>query len=71
MSEKPTTISKGRYSIFQTPEGDGVVVYRPDGEKEDQRQVVPAKFWKIITGVLSGEVTSLSPMDLMKTLMGK
>jgi hypothetical protein len=68
---KPELLGKGRYAIHQTPEGDGVISYRPDGSSEDQHQVVPAKFWAVVTGMLRGEITSLKPVELMKMLMGK
>ena len=68
---KPLLLGKGRYAIYQTPEGDGVVGYRADGTEADEQQVVPAKFWTLLMGILSGELKSLSPMDLMKVLMGK
>ena len=68
---KPLLLGRGRYAIYQTPEGDGVVVYRADGTTEDEQQVVPAKFWTVLMGILSGEIKNLNPMDLMKVLMGK
>ena len=68
---KPRLLGQGRYAIYQTPEGDGVVVYRADGTDADEQQVVPAKFWALLMGILSGELKNLNPMDLMKALMGK
>ena len=68
---KPLLLGQGRYAIYQTPEGDGVVVYRADGTDADEQQVVPAKFWALLMGILSGELKNLNPMDLMKALMGK
>ena len=67
----PLLLGRGRYSIYQTPEGDGVVVYRADGTDADEHQVVPAKFWTVLMGILSGEIKNLNPMDLMKVLMRK
>ena len=32
--------------------------------------MVPAKFWALLMGILSGELKNLNPMDLMKALMG-
>ena len=61
---------KGRYSIYQTPGGDGVISYRPDGADADAHQVVPAKFWTVLMGILSGEVKDLNPLTLVKMLMG-
>lgn len=64
------TLSRGRYAIYQTPTGDGVISYRPDGAEKDEHQVVPAKFWSVLMGILSGQVTDLNPVSLMKMLMG-
>ena len=68
---KPRLLGQGRYAIYQTPEGDGVVVYRADGSETDEQQVVPAKFWGLLMQILAGSIKDLSPMDLMKVLMGK
>lgn len=68
---KSQALGKGRYAIYQTPEGDGVISYRPDGEESDSHQVIPAKFWGILMGILSGEIKDITPMALMKLLMGK
>ena len=68
---KPRLLGQGRYAIYQTPEGDGVVVYRADGSETDEQQVVPAKFWALFMKILAGEVSGLSPVDLMKVIMGK
>lgn len=62
-------LGSGRYAIYQTPEGDGVISYRPDGEEQDSHQVVPAKFWSVLMKILSGEMKDISPMTLMKMLM--
>ena len=68
---KPLLLGQGRYAIYQTPEGDGVVVYRADGTSADEQQVVPAKFWALLMKILSGEMSGVSPVELMKVLMGK
>lgn len=67
---QPELLGKGRYSIYQTPDGDGVISYRPDGEDADQHQVVPAKFWSVLVGILSGQAKNLSHLEIMKLLMG-
>src|SRR5208282_745006 len=69
--EKPRLLGQGRYAIYQSPEGDGVVVYRADGTDADEQQVVPAKFWGLLMQILGGTIKDVSPMDLMKVLMGK
>lgn len=68
---KPEVIGKGRYAIYQTPDGDGVISYRPDGAEADQHQVVPARFWIMFRKILAGEVTELNPAALMKLMMGR
>jgi hypothetical protein len=67
----PVALGKGRYAIFQNSNGDGVIAYRPEGEKEDSHQVIPAGIWKIILSALRGEAVDVNPMTLMKMLMGK
>ena len=66
----PVKLGAGRYAIYQTPAGDGVISYRPDGQDADSHQVVPAKFWTVLMGILSGEVKDMNPVSLMKMLMG-
>lgn len=68
---KPQLLGRGRYSIYQAPNGDGVVSYRQDDATEDSQQVVPAKFWSLLMKLLKGEAESLSPLDIMKVLMSK
>lgn len=67
----PVPIAKGRYAIFQTPEGDGVITYRPDGDEEDQHQVIPGGIFSMLLKAARGEKVDVNPMNLMKMLMGK
>lgn len=67
----PVKLGAGRYSIYQTPDGDGVISYRPDGQEADQHQVVPARFWSVLMGIVSGQIKDLGPMEMFKMLMGK
>ena len=67
---QPELLGKGRYAIYQTPDGNGVISYRPDGADADAHQVVPAKFWAVLMGILSGEVKDMNPVSLMKMLIG-
>lgn len=66
---KPVLLSKGRYAIYQAPNGDGVISYRPENQDFDQRQVVPARFWAVMTGIASGEIKDMNPVTLMKMIM--
>ena len=68
---KPTPLGKGRYAIYQTPEGDGVITYRPDGETKDNHQVIPKGIWSLVMRAIRGEEINVSPMDLMRMMMGK
>ena len=67
---KAELLGKGRYSIYQTPAGDGVISYRPDGEEADTHQVIPSRFWSVATKVLRGEMNDVNPMALLKMLAG-
>ena len=66
----PVLLSKGQYAIYEAPNGDGVISYRPDGEEADSHQVIPSKFWTVVTKVLRGEMTDVNPMVLLKMLAG-
>lgn len=66
---KPVLLSKGRYAIYHATNGDGVISYRPDGQDADHKQVIPARFWSVLTGILNGEVTDLNPVTVMKMIM--
>ena len=66
----PVLLGKGTYAIYQAPDGDGVIAYRPDGEEQDQHQVIPAKVWKVILAAMRGETTKMGPAELLKLFMG-
>lgn len=66
---QPRQLGSGRYAIYQTPDGDGVISYRPDGEEQDSHQVVPARFWSLLMKILAGEMKETSPMEIVKLLM--
>jgi len=66
---QPELLSKGNYAIFQAPNGDGVIAYRPEGEEKDSHQVVPAKFWTVFMAMLRGETEGMNPVSLMKLMM--
>lgn len=65
-----TLIGKGRYALYETEDGQGVLSYRPDGDKEDSHHVIPAKFWGIISKLMRGE--DVGPMGVvMKRMAGR
>lgn len=67
----PVKLGAGRYTIYQTPEGDGVISYRPEGEDKDSHQVIPSGVWSILMKAIRGEAVDVNPMSIMKMLMGK
>jgi hypothetical protein len=66
----PELLSRGRYAIYEAPNGDGVITYRPDGEENDSHQVIPSKFWGLVMKVLRGEMSDVNPVALLKMLAG-
>lgn len=66
---QPVKLGSGRYAIYQTPEGDGVISYRPDDQEQDSHQVVPARFWSLLMKILAGDLQNVNPMELMRMLM--
>lgn len=71
MPDNSKLISMGRYAIYETADGEGVVAYRPDGQEADSHQVVPAKFWSLVLKMISGEIKNMSPLSMMKVLTGR
>jgi hypothetical protein len=68
---QPELLGKGQYAIYQAPNGDGVIAYRPEGEEKDSHQVVPARFWSVMMKMLRGEITEMNPMALAKMMIGR
>jgi hypothetical protein len=71
MTDSPKLISRGRYAIYEAPNGDGVVSYRPDDSEQDGHQVVPARFWGMALKILQGGDPGMTPVKLMKMLAGR
>jgi hypothetical protein len=63
---EPGLLARGRYAIYQDPSGAGIIVYRPDGENADGRQVVPAAIWRVILAALRGD--DVGPGAVVKAL---
>jgi hypothetical protein len=70
-AEPPVLLGKGRYAIFQSPDGEGVVTYRPDGQDHDSHHVVPARFWNLILGAIKGDLPKMDPVSLMRMMSGR
>lgn len=66
----PTLIAKGSYAIYESPSGEGVVAYRPEGAETDSHQVIPRNIWQIVQRLLRGETIDANPVSLMKMMMG-
>jgi hypothetical protein len=72
MSEVNETVTiqpkmKGRFSVYDTPDGGIHIVYQEDDSEESKHLEVPGHIFRMATMLESG---ALSPAKLMKTLMG-
>ena len=63
------TISAAEFQVNDNATISGTLTV--NGTDTDEQQVVPAKFWALLMKILAGEVSGLSPVDLMKVIMGK
>ena len=66
----PQLIGKGTYAIYESPDGDGVIAYRPEGREKDTHQVIPKSIWSLVMQAMRGEKISANPMEIIKALMG-
>lgn len=55
----PVPILRGRISIYVLPDQSLVLVFRPDGETEDRRQVIPGYIVASAAAMGGGSVTDL------------
>lgn len=67
----PAPLAKGRYALYELPNGDGLLAYRPEPEEEDRHQVIPGGIWKILMSLARGEKPEINPMLLMKAMMNR
>lgn len=44
----PEALMKGRFSLFETPDGGYHLSYRPDGEDTDQHVEIPGVYVKLM-----------------------
>lgn len=51
----PAPVSCGRYALYETPGGGRHLVYRPDGEDEDQHVDIPAFIMNMAQKAMNGE----------------
>lgn len=66
--ESPQPIMRGKFAIYETPDGGRLLAYQPEGENETSRFVIPAVIMRLIESQQRGE--KINPMQLMKTMMG-
>lgn len=66
---KPVPLGKGSYAIYQTPEGEGLIAYRPDGDTQDSHQVIPRGIWQVMLQAMRGEKITANPLELLKMMM--
>ncbi len=59
---------KGKFALFDTPDGGIHVAYRPDGADADEHIEVPGHVMKIAKMFGEGKITN--PMEMIK-LLGK
>jgi hypothetical protein len=69
-AEPPVPIARGAYSLYELPNGDGLLAYRPEHLEEDLHQVIPAPAWNFIQRAMRGEKIDLNPMQLLQAMMG-
>lgn len=58
-ADGPVPILRGRISIYVLPDQSLVLVFRPDGETEDRRQVIPGYIVASAAAMGGGSVTDL------------
>lgn len=62
-------VMKGRFTLYETPDGGYHIAYLPDGEGEETRHMeVPGA---IVNLARMGAEGKLSPFAMAKALMGK
>ena len=70
-ASRPEPVGQGRYALYTTSKGEGVLSYRPDGCEEDYHQLIPAILWGILLKGMRGEEVDANPITLIKAMMGK
>lgn len=64
----PVLLSRGVYSLYETPDGAAVLSYRPEGQDEDSHQPIPPGIWQLLGKATRGEKVSIT--DVMRTVSG-
>ena len=68
-TDVPAPLARGTYAIYETPTGDRVLAYRPEGEEQSGQFVIPGAAIRILERIQSGE--ELKPLDIVRAMMGR
>jgi hypothetical protein len=63
---KPEPRVKGRFALFDTPDGGVVIAYRPDGGEKDEHIQFPGKVLRFAKAFSEGKLSN--PVDMMKAM---
>jgi hypothetical protein len=64
--DKPEPRVKGRFALFDTPDGGIVIAYRPDDSDKDEHIQFPGKVLRFAKAFQEGKLTN--PMEMMKAM---
>jgi hypothetical protein len=64
----PAPMMKGTFAIYETPDGGRMLAYRPEGEENTNRIMIPAPMIRMIEAQQRGE--KVNPLSMFKSMMG-
>jgi hypothetical protein len=64
--EKPEPRVKGRFALFDTPDGGIHIAYRPEGSDKDEHFQLPGKVMKFAQAFSEGKLTN--PMEMIRMM---
>lgn len=64
--EKPEPRVKGRFALFDTPDGGVVIAYRADGSDKDDHIQFPGKVLRFAKAFQEGKLSN--PIEMMKAM---
>lgn len=67
-NETITPRVRGKFALFDTPDGGLHVAYRPDGQDTDQHFQVPGHILKMAKLLSEGKI---NPIEMLKQLRGE
>lgn len=59
---------RGTFALYELPDGGRLLAYRPDGQDEANRVIIPAAIIRMIEAQSRGE--KINPLSMMKSFMG-